>query len=87
MLRDNKTIIEGLNLVVNDGEKAALIGEEGNGKSTLLRWIMDPKSVKDYAHVTGSVYTGNAKCGISPRSFQSHCAQKRYMTICAMPAS
>ena len=67
MLRDNKTIIEGLNLVVNDGEKAALIGEEGNGKSTLLRWIMDPKSVKDYAHVTGSVYTGNAKCGYLPQ--------------------
>ena len=31
-----RKIIEGLNLIINKNDKIALIGEEGNGKSTLL---------------------------------------------------
>ena len=32
-----RKIIEGLNLIINKNDKIALIGEEGNGKSTLLK--------------------------------------------------
>ena len=33
-----------------------MIGEEGNGKSTLLRWIADPESVESYAECRGNRY-------------------------------
>ena len=36
---DLKDIVNNLNLVLNVGDKAVLIGEEGNGKSTLLKYI------------------------------------------------
>ncbi len=32
-----KTIIEKLNMYLDKGDKLAVIGEEGNGKSTLLK--------------------------------------------------
>ena len=51
--RDQKTIVEDFSFTVPDGAKVALIGEEGNGKSTLLRWLYDPALVERYATVTG----------------------------------
>ena len=43
--KDHRVLVDDLSFVLNDGEKAALIGEEGNGKSTILKWIYDPGSV------------------------------------------
>ena len=51
--RDIKTIVEDFSFTVPDGAKTALIGEEGNGKSTLLKWLFDPALVEGYATVTG----------------------------------
>ncbi|MBQ5986186.1 MAG: ABC-F family ATP-binding cassette domain-containing protein [Clostridia bacterium] len=51
--KDNRVLIEDFSFVVNDGEKAALIGEKGNGKSTLLKWLYDPALVEPYAEVSG----------------------------------
>ena len=51
--RDQKTIVEDFSFTVADGAKVALIGEEGNGKSTLLKWLYDPALVEGYATVTG----------------------------------
>ena len=42
-----------LSFTLHKGERAALIGEEGNGKSTLLKWIYDPDLVESYAEVRG----------------------------------
>ena len=33
--KDLRVILDDFNLVLNDGDKAVIIGEEGNGKSTL----------------------------------------------------
>ena len=54
--RDNKTIVEDFSFTVADGRKVALIGEEGNGKSTLIKWLYDPALVEGYAEVSGSAY-------------------------------
>ena len=35
--KDLRVILEGFNLVLNAGDKAVIIGEEGNGKSTLIK--------------------------------------------------
>ena len=37
--KDLRVILEDFQLVLNDGDKAVIIGEEGNGKSTLLNII------------------------------------------------
>ena len=38
--KDLRVILENFQLVLNDGDKAVIIGEEGNGKSTLLKWMI-----------------------------------------------
>ena len=35
--KDLRVILDDFNLVLNDGDKAVIIGEEGNGKSTLIK--------------------------------------------------
>ena len=51
--RDLRTLVERFSFVLNDGDKAVLIGEEGNGKSTLLKWVYDPALVEPYCQWTG----------------------------------
>lgn len=41
--KDLRDLISNLNISIQDGEKVAIIGEEGNGKSTLLRTLMGEK--------------------------------------------
>jgi ATPase subunit of ABC transporter with duplicated ATPase domains len=46
-------------MVINNGDKMAIIGEEGNGKSTLLKAIISNGNLS-YAHVTGIInHNGN----------------------------
>lgn len=59
--RDCKTIVEDFSFAVADGRKVALIGEEGNGKSTLLKWLYDPTLVESYAEVSGSASIDGTK--------------------------
>ena len=51
--KDDRLMADDLSFTLHKGERAALIGEEGNGKSTLLKWIYDPRMVEDYAEVRG----------------------------------
>lgn len=53
-LQNDNVIIKGLSLILNDGDKLALIGEEGNGKSTLLKFLYDPHLIDAYAHGSGT---------------------------------
>lgn len=54
-LEDLQTIVEDLNFIVNDGEKVAIIGEEGTGKSTLLEWIYQPNESIEYVEISGRI--------------------------------
>ena len=46
--KDLRDLISNLNITIQDGEKVAIIGEEGNGKSTLLRTLMGEKLADFY---------------------------------------
>ena len=46
--KDLRDLVSDLNINIQDGEKVAIIGEEGNGKSTLLRTLMGEK-LADYS--------------------------------------
>ena len=65
--KDFRLILENFNLVLNDGDKAVIIGEEGNGKSTLLKWIYDPSIVEDYVEARGTRILGTERLGYLPQ--------------------
>ena len=52
--KDMKMILENFSFSLNKNDKLAIIGEEGNGKSTLLQAIYD-SSALEYAIVSGTV--------------------------------
>ncbi|MDE6282069.1 MAG: ATP-binding cassette domain-containing protein, partial [Oscillospiraceae bacterium] len=53
--KDLTTLVEGLSFVLSPGDRAALIGEEGNGKSTVLKLLYDPVLVAPYVEWTGEI--------------------------------
>ena len=65
--KDLRKIINDFSMTLNPGEKAVLIGEEGNGKSTLLKWIHDPSLIEDYAEAEGICIKSNEKTGYLPQ--------------------
>ena len=62
-LKDLRTILKDFSFTLNDGDKAVIIGEEGNGKSTLLKLIYDEDLVKDYVEFTGEIIKNDIKFG------------------------
>ena len=65
--KDLRTILEDFSFVLNRGDKAVLIGEEGNGKSTLLKWIFDPSLVEGYMDFSGTRTTQGELLGYLPQ--------------------
>jgi len=55
LLKDLRTLLDDFNFSLEKSQKVALIGEEGNGKSTLLKVIVDEDLVADYVKVTGEI--------------------------------
>ena len=53
--KDLTRLVEGLSFVLNPGDRAAIIGEEGNGKSTVLKLLYDPALVEAYAEWSGEI--------------------------------
>ena len=53
--QDLTTLVEGLSFLLAPGDRAALIGEEGNGKSTVLKLLYHPSLVEPYAEWTGEI--------------------------------
>lgn len=51
--KDLREILSNFSCVFNNGDKAVIIGEEGNGKSTLLKWLYDPSLAEEYCEADG----------------------------------
>jgi ATPase subunit of ABC transporter with duplicated ATPase domains len=65
--KDLRVIIRDFDLVISPGDKAVLIGEEGNGKSTILKWICDPHLIEEYADAEGTRTTQGEAVGYLPQ--------------------
>ncbi len=60
---NGRTLVDGLSFILNPGDRTVIIGEEGNGKSTLLALIADPALIADHAEYTGSIFRGEHRIG------------------------
>lgn len=67
-LYDLSTLMEDVNFVVNALDKLAIIGEEGNGKSTLLHYILDDPSIHSYLEISGEKVNQFQRIGYLPQS-------------------
>lgn len=65
--KDLRIILEKFNMALNDGDKAVIIGEEGNGKSTLMKWIYNPELAEDYSECEGERVTSKEVLGYLPQ--------------------
>ena len=74
--KDLRTILDNFNLVLNDGDKAVIIGEEGNGKSTLIKWIYNPSLIEGYIEAEGERIIGNERLGYLPQELPEEDKQK-----------
>ena len=74
--KDLRTIIEDFNMTLNDGDKAVIIGEEGNGKSTLVKWIYDSDMIEDYTECSGELIRGNERLAYLPQEMREEDKKK-----------
>ena len=65
--KDFRVILKDFSFVLNPGDKVVLIGEEGNGKSTLLKWIYDPELIEGYAEAQGERICTGEHLGYLPQ--------------------
>ena len=62
---DNKYLVHNLSFHLNKNDKLAIIGEEGNGKTTLLKVLAGRC---DYATVTGTIQSHQNRISYLPQN-------------------
>lgn len=68
--KDFREILKNFNFTLNSEDKAVIIGEEGNGKSTLLKWIYDPAMIELYADAEGERICTGERLGYLAQELQ-----------------
>lgn len=86
MKKDLRVLVQDFTFALQPGDKCALIGEEGNGKSTLLKLIYDAELVAEYADFEGRIQKNGLVLGYLSQELEE--AEKRltaYEFCCAQP--
>lgn len=65
---NDRYLIKNLNLTLNNSDKLAIIGEEGNGKSTLLKSIL---GICEYAEISGNINLKGNRIGYLEQSISA----------------
>lgn len=72
----DRYLVKNLSLVLNKKDKLAIIGEEGNGKSTLLKSLL---GICNYANIEGSIdFRGNRACYLQQEIDKENLSKKVY---------
>ncbi len=61
--KDLRMILRDFTWALGPGDKAVVIGEEGNGKSTFLKLLFNPELVADYVEYSGEILRDRMKMG------------------------
>ena len=78
-----RELIRGLSFTLNAGDKIAVIGEEGNGKSTLLKLIFDERLTEDYAEYTGEIHKAGLRLGYLSQELTPEQKRRTIYECCA----
>ena len=65
---NGRYLIKNLNLTLNNSDKLAIIGEEGNGKSTLLKSVL---GICEYAEISGKINLKGNRIGYLEQSISA----------------
>lgn len=65
--KDLRTLVKDFSFVLNKKDKVGIIGEEGNGKSSLLKVIYNPEEASKYLEITGNISIKDEKIGYLPQ--------------------
>lgn len=71
---NGRYLIKNLNLVLNNNDKLAIIGEEGNGKSTLLKSIL---GICKYVELSGNINFKGSRIGYLEQSINEEDLNKK----------
>ncbi len=71
---NGRYLIKNLSLTLNNGDKLAIIGEEGNGKSTLLKSIL---GMCEYAEANGNINLKGNRIGYLEQSMSNENLNKK----------
>ena len=71
-MKDLRILLTEFNLVINKNDKIAIIGEEGNGKSTLLKYIYNRETIVDYIVVKGNLIIKDETIGYLPQELDEN---------------
>lgn len=74
--KDLRLILQDFSFVLNQDDRAVIIGEEGNGKSTLLKWIYDPELIEPYAEAHGERIASGERLAYLPQELPKADASK-----------
>ena len=74
--KDFRIILQDFTCALNDGDKAVIIGEEGNGKSTLLKWLYHPELIEPYAEAKGERITARERMAYLPQELPEEDREK-----------
>ena len=81
--KDSHVLAEKLSFVLGERDKAAIIGEEGNGKSTLLKLIYDPELIEDYIEYSGEIIRNGAVFGYLAQEISEKDKEKTIAEFCS----
>ncbi|WP_394405579.1 ATP-binding cassette domain-containing protein [Streptococcus sp. 20-1249] len=74
--KDLHTLVENLSATIQIGDKLAIIGEEGTGKSSLLQVIYNPNLVTDYLKIEGEIINHFSSMAYLPQLLPAEEANK-----------
>lgn len=83
MKKDLRILLEGLTLSLQPGDKLAVVGEEGNGKSTLLKLLYDETLVDPYAQWEGRIQKDGMVLGYLSQELPPRDKNKTVYELCA----
>lgn len=65
--KDLRTLIKDFSFTLNKNDKVGIIGEEGNGKSSLLKVIYNKEEASKYLEIGGDIFIKDERIGYLPQ--------------------